>query len=322
MLSYGVAHPDQPAFSTLRAFAAAARHESVRQAADELGVTPSAVSHQIRILEDWIGAALFVRAPRQVRLTPLGRTLSRRVNAGFDAIARAVARARAGTRDASLRVSALPLFTSVWLIPRLERFHGVCEKAGVEIAIDIDTTSSLADFDGGGVDVAVRNVQRPAANLISRKLLDLNAVPLCAASVAQRLAGPDDLAAATLIHISARPEGWPRWLEACGLSHIRARRNLSFDTVPAALDAAAAGRGVILGLDPLVWDAPAAARLVIPFRTKRVSAGAYFVVYRTGDRSRRAVTLFANWLLGEMRADNRRLSINSRNARSAARKAG
>ena len=214
MVSYGVAHLDQPAFSTLRAFAAAARHESVRQAADELGVTPSAVSHQIRILEDWIGAALFVRGPRQVRLTPLGRTLSRRVNAGFDAIARAVARARAGTRDASLRVSALPLFTSVWLIPRLERFHGVCEKAGVEISIDIDTTSSLADFDGGGVDVAVRNVQRPAANLISRKLLDLNAVPLCAASVAQRLAGPDDLAAATLIHISARPEGWPRWLEA------------------------------------------------------------------------------------------------------------
>ena len=321
MLSYDVAQPDQPAFSTLRAFAAAARHESVRQAADELGVTPSAVSHQIRILEDSIGAALFVREPRRVRLTPLGRTLFRRVNAGFETIARAVAKARAGTRDGSLRVSALPLFTSVWLIPRLERFHGVCEKAGTEISIDIDTTSSLADFDSGAVDVAVRNLRRPAANLISRKLLDLNAVPLCAASVAQRLGGPGDLAAATLIHISARPEGWPRWLEACGQGHIQARRNLSFDTVPAALDAAAAGRGVILGLDPLVWDAPVASRLVIPFRTRRVSAGAYFVVYRSGDRSRRAVTLFANWLLGEMRADSRRLAVSSRNARRAAGKA-
>lgn len=322
MLSYAVARPDQPAFSTLRAFAAAARHESVRQAADELGVTPSAVSHQIRTLEDWVGAALFVRGQRRVRLTPLGRTLFRRVNAGFEAIARAVAKARSGTRDASLRVSALPLFTSVWLIPRLERFHRVCEKAGTEISIDIDTTSSLADFDRGEVDVAVRNLLQPAANLISRKLLDLNAVPLCAASVAQRLSRPDDLAAATLIHLSARPEGWQRWLDACGLSHIKARRNLSFDTVPAALDAAAAGRGVILGLDPLVWDAPVAARLVIPFRTRRVSAGAYFVVYRTGDRSRRAVALFTNWLLGEMRADAGRLAINSRNARRALGKAG
>jgi LysR family glycine cleavage system transcriptional activator len=322
VLSYGVAHSDQPAFSTLRAFAAAARHESVRQAADELGVTPSAVSHQIRILEDSIGAALFVRGPRQVRLTPLGRTLFRRVDAGFETIARAVAKARVATRTATLRVSALPLFTSVWLIPRLERFHEACEKAGAEISIDIDTTSSLADFDSGAVDVAIRNVHRPAANLVSRKLLDLSAAPLCAASVAQRLGTPDDLASATLIHISARPGGWPRWLDACGLGHIQARRNLSFDTVPAALDAAAAGRGVILGLDPLVWDAPAAARLVIPFRTRRVSAGAYFVVYRTGDRSRRAVALFANWLLGEMKADSGRLAINSRNARRASGKAG
>lgn len=320
MLSYGVAQPAQPAFSTLRAFAAAARHESVRQAADELGVTPSAVSHQVRLLEDWVGAALFVRGPRQVRLTPLGRRLSRGLNAGFETIARAAAKARVGTGEGSLRISALPLFTSVWLIPRLERFHRVCEKAGTEIAIDIDTTSSVADVARGDADIAVRNVQKPAANLISRKLLDLNAVPLCAVSVAERLSGPDDLAAATLIHISARPDGWSYWLEACGLGHIRARRNLSFDSVPAALDAAAAGRGVILGLDPLVWDAPAASRLVIPFRTKRVSAGAYFVVYRTGDRSRRAVTLFANWLLGEMRDDSRRLAVNSRNARLRAGK--
>ena len=317
-----MARPVQPAFSTLRAFTAAARHESVREAADELGVTPSAISHQIRILEDSIGAALFVRGPRRVRLTRLGRTLFRGVSAGFETIERAVGKARAGTQEASLRVSALPLFTGVWLIPRLERFYKICEKVGADISIDVDTTSSLADFASGEVDVAVRNLLRPAANLISRKLLDLNAVPLCAASVAQRLSRPDDLAAATLIHLSARAEGWSRWLQACGLGHIQARRNLSFDTVPAALDAAAAGRGVILGLDPLVWDAPVASRLVIPFRTRRVSAGAYFVVYRTGDRSRRAVSLFANWLLSEMRADSRRLSTNSRNARLRAGNSG
>lgn len=319
MLSYGVARPDQPALSTLRAFAAAGRHESVRQAADELGVTPSAVSHQIRILETWVGAALFVRAPRRIRLTPLGRTLFAKVNAGLETIARAVAGARDGARDTALRVSALPLFTSVWLIPRLERFHRICEAAGTEISIDLDTSNELADFDSDTVDVAIRNVRRPTANLAAHKLLDVSAVPLCAASVAQRLAGPEDLAGSTLIHISGRRDGWQRWLEACGVGHIRGRRNLSIDTVPAALEAAAAGRGVVLGIDPLVWDAPVAPRLVIPFKAPRVSAGAYFVAYRPGDRSRRTVKLFADWIEAEMKADRRRLSLNSRNAQRAAR---
>ena len=101
-----------PAYSTLRAFVAAARRESVRAAADELGVTPSAVSHQIRILEDWVGRQLFVRAARQIQLTSLGRTLFRRLDAAFCAIAEAAMSARAGARDKSLRISALPLITS------------------------------------------------------------------------------------------------------------------------------------------------------------------------------------------------------------------
>jgi LysR family transcriptional regulator, glycine cleavage system transcriptional activator len=314
-----MARPDQPAFSTLRAFAAAGRHESVRQAADELGVTPSAVSHQIRILEDWIGAALFIRAPRRIQLTPLGRRLCRQLSAGFDGIARALADTRRGASDSSLRVSALPLFTSVWLIPRLERFHQACEKAGADISIDIDTSSSLADVDAGSVDLAIRNVRRPTANLIYRKLLDLSAVPLCNASVAQRLGSLDDLAGATLIHNSGRRDGWQRWLDSCGAGGVRVRRNLWVDTIPAALEAAAAGRGVMLGVDPLIWDSPVASRLVIPFRTRRVSAGAYFVAYRSGDRSRRAVKLFANWIVAEMKADSRRLAANSRNASHAAR---
>ena len=103
---------DLPAYSTLRAFVAAARRESVRAAAYELDVTPSAVSHQIRILEDWVGQLLFVRTARQIQLTSLGRTLFRRLDAAFCAIAEAAMSARAGARDKSLRISALPLITS------------------------------------------------------------------------------------------------------------------------------------------------------------------------------------------------------------------
>ena len=123
-----------PAYSTLRAFVAAARRESVRAAADELDVTPSAVSHQIRILEDWVGRQLFVRAARQIQLTSLGRTLFRRLDAALCAIAEAAESARAGARDKSLRISALPMITSNWLVPRLQKFEDLCTKEGAEVA--------------------------------------------------------------------------------------------------------------------------------------------------------------------------------------------
>lgn len=306
---------DRPALTTLQAFVVAARHESIRHAADELGVTASAVSHQIRKLEDWIGAAVFLRAPRQIRLTPLGKKLYRQLSGGFDSIETAIVSARDNTSDVILRVSALPLFTNAWLIPRLEGFDAVCAKARLKISIEIDTGSALTDFDTSRVDVAIRNIMRPDAKLVSRKLIDLSAIPLCAPRVAKNLTRPEDLERATLIHISGRADGWQKWLEASGIKPIQPRGNLSFDTIPAALEAALAGRGVMLGLDPLIWDAPAVSSLVIPFAVKRISAGSYFVVHRRSDRTRRAVTLFADWLVAEVRADARRLSTVSRAAR-------
>lgn len=312
-----MARKDRPAFATLHAFTVAARHQSIRQAADELGVTASAVSHQIRALEDWIGAAVFVRAPRQIRLTALGQRLFVQMEVGFAEIEKAIVEARDGTSDTTLRISALPLFTGTWLIPRLERFEAACSKEKLKIAIEIDTSSTLADFESGRVDVAIRNIRRPDARLVCRKLLDLSAIPLCASHLAKKLKKPEDLAQTHLIHISGRPEGWKKWLEATGLVPIRPRSNLSFDTIPAALDAAVAGRGVMLGLDPLIWDTPAAAKLVIPFKTKRISAGSYFIVYRPADRMRKAVRVFADWLVDEVRTDARRLSIVSRMKQSS-----
>jgi LysR family glycine cleavage system transcriptional activator len=310
---------DRPALATLHAFVVAAHHESIRRAADELGITASAVSHQIRKLEDWIGAAVFLRVPRQIRLTPLGKRLYRRMSGGFDCIETAIVSARESTIDTVLRVSALPLFTSAWLIPRLERFDAVCAKARLKISIEIDTSSALTDFATSRVDVAIRNVMRPDARLVSRKLVDLSAIPLCAPRVARSLSAPEDLEGVTLIHISGRAHGWQRWLKASGVKPIEPRANLSFDTIPAALDAALAGRGVMLGLDPLIWDVPAVTRLVIPFEVKRISAGSYYVVYRRSDRMRRAVKMFADWLVDEVHADSRRLATMSRAARTSAR---
>jgi LysR family transcriptional regulator, glycine cleavage system transcriptional activator len=306
----GMNQQSTPPLSSLRAFVCAARHESLREAADTLGVTPSAISHQIRTLEEWIGAAVFVRADRQVRLTPLGRNLFRRLAAGFETINGGLQTARTNAQDRVLRVSALPLFTSVWLLPRLERF----EARAPGIAIEIDTSNTIADLAGGGVDVAIRNVLKPGAHLVARKLLDLKAVPLCTPEIAAQIRKPEDLARTTLIHLSVGSSGWPQWLAATGCPGLKPRSQLSLDTIPAALEAAARGRGVVLGLDPLIWDAPAAKGLVIPFKAPLQSAGTYFVVQRRADRTRHAVRLFTDWLVDEMKNDARRLRTISREA--------
>ena len=303
----------RPPLTTLRAFIVAARHQSFLEAAGELGVTPSAISHQVRILEEWVGASLFARSARQVRLTPLGSSLFKRLDKGFATIEAALDDANTTAKDLVLRVSALPLFTSIWLIPRLARFEA---RAGT-LAIEIDTSSALADMDASGIDVAIRNVPRPQSHLVSRKLLDLRAVPMCTSAVAQIVRRPEDLAQTTLIHLSAGTRGWKRWLAAVGCDHVKPKSNLTFDTIPAALEAAANGRGVMLGLDPIIWDASASRGLVIPFRTNVQSADAYFIVYRRADQARYAVRVFSDWLVEEMRADSRRLKLASRRAMAA-----
>jgi LysR family transcriptional regulator, glycine cleavage system transcriptional activator len=306
--------PALPPLATLRTFTAAAARESLRDAAADLSVTPSAVSHQIRVLEDWIGAPLFERSIRQVRLTPLGRDLYKQLARGFDTIHAGLAAAKTTAKDTVLRVSALPMFTSVWLIPRLERF----ERHAGGIAIKIDTSNTLTDFDGGTIDVAIRNVRQPGSNLIARKLLDLRAVPMCTPALAARIQQPADLARTTLIHLSVGSMGWPEWLVHAGCGHLKPRA-LVFDTMPAALEAAALGRGVMLGLDPLVWDAPAARSLVVPFKAPLQSAGTYFLVHRRADRTRHAVRAFSDWIAAEMKSDLRRLRSISRAALHRAR---
>jgi LysR family glycine cleavage system transcriptional activator len=135
---------------------------------------------------------------------------------------------------------------------------------------------------------------------------------LCAPAWAERIRAPEDLARATLIHISARPDGWRNWLAAMGHPAIEGVSDLSFDTVPAALEAAAAGHGVVLGVDPLVWDAPVTRDLVIPFVTPPIPVGAYYIVQRRHDRMRALPKSFVDWITREMSRDARRLRAAGR----------
>jgi LysR family transcriptional regulator, glycine cleavage system transcriptional activator len=300
-----------PSLSTLRAFASAARHRQFQAAARELGVTPSAISHKVRQLEDWVGAALFDRGSREVKLTQVGDAFGAKLNEGFDIIAQAVASARAAIPDHQfLRISALPLFTSVWLMPRLAAF----EAAHPYITVAVNTENRIMDFDRDLVDVAIRNVTAPTPGLVAHKLIDLRAVVLAAPNVATTLHRPEDLEKAVLIHITAGSQGWIEWLAAAGSSSLVPRGNLHVDTMPMALDAAAQGRGVMIGIAPFVHDAPQIGRLVPLFTNVNLSAGTFFVVHRKQERHSSHVKAFVDWLLLEIRSDRRRLQQTSANA--------
>ncbi len=288
-----------PPLTALRAFVAAGQHGSFQDAARELGVTPSAISHQVRALEAWLEAPLFTRRARQVTLTAKGRRFLKDIEGAFSRIRKGAMRVRGDGRRARLRVSALPLFTNAWLIPRLAHF----EEQHPGITLSIETSNRIADFERDDIDVGIRNLRSPTPGLEARKLLDVRPVPLCARKLTQganALKRPRDLVNHTLIHISARPESWRELLKSMGLAGIKPKRDLTFDTVPAALEAAARGHGVTLGLSPLVWETPIAASLVVPFAAPASVSSSYYVVHRKADGSRPEIKAFVDWLTKEM----------------------
>jgi LysR family transcriptional regulator, glycine cleavage system transcriptional activator len=304
--------PVPASFASLRAFREAARHGGFQAAARALSLTPSAVSHQIRTLEMTLGVQLFDRGTRSVRLTETGAKLFAEIDAGFTLIAAALDRARSQAPQ-KVKVSALASFTQHWLVPRLSRF----EAKHPGIALQIESTNSLANFERDGVDVAIRNLTAPTPGLAARKLIDVEPVVVCAPGLG--LKAPSDLARVTLIHISPRTEAWSRWLEAADLKGLKPRGNLIVDTIPAALEAAAVGQGAALAWAPLVWDAPAAYRLVAPFPSPPGLGAAYYVLCPRAARAHSATSAFIDWLVAEMTADRRRLArLNSQNRSGSA----
>lgn len=266
-------------------------------------VTPSAISHQIRRLEQEIGGALFERGVRQVRLTDAGACLAAEVEGGMAQIEAAVLHVRQQVAPTQLSISALPLFASAWLGKRLAKF----EARFPALTISIDTSAQVVDLASGEADVAIRNISAHSANLWSRKLMDLRAVPVCTPELAAGINDLSDLAKQRLIGLNIGSSGWGNWFAAVGAADLKPDRYLLVDTMTAAFDAALQGRGVALALAPMVWDSPGTEGLVVPIRGLATDAGSYFVVCRKADRSNPVIGAFVDWLCGEVHADLRRL---------------
>ncbi|MBL8808263.1 MAG: transcriptional regulator GcvA [Rhodospirillales bacterium] len=298
-----------PPISALRAFEAAARLKSFTMAADELGLTQSAISHQIHSLEDQLGFELFHREPRRIVLTVKGEKLAASVREGLGVVAQALRELTRVDSGPRLTVSTLPGFAVKWLFPRLIRF----DERHPEIELAIATTGQLADFSAGEVDVAIRYGTGRYPGLHVEKILDEDMFPVCAPRLLKgpkALRVPADLARAPLLHddilaLDGQSPGWRTWFDVAGVTDIDLSKGRRFGQSNMSIQAAIEGLGVALGRSPLVVDDLAAGRLVRPFDISAPSGYAHYLVCPARSLAIPKVAAFRDWLLEEAKASTR-----------------
>ncbi len=287
----------------LRALEAAARHRSFALAAEELSVTPAAVSQQIKTLEDYLGVVLFRRIARGVVLTDTAQAMLPELRQGFDLIAAGLARAAEATGRSTLVVSLTPSVAAKWLMPRLERFTAMHP----EIEIRLDTTTRLVEFSREQVDVALRYGGGRWPGLRATLLMTEEVFPVCSPRLLTGRSGLrriEDLSRHTLIHDASMPAAsafpqWSTWLEAAGASRLDVTRGLHLNASMLAIQAAIEGQGVALGRSVLVADDLATGRLVRPFAFRFPLQFGYHIVHPRRPSQPHAVDAFCTWLEAE-----------------------
>ena len=291
-----------PPLIAVRYFEAAARHLSFTKAAQELHVTHSAVSHQIKALEEWLGVPLFRRLNRSLVLTEAGQTYARPVRESLEKLGEASRALRSREQTGTLTVSVMPSFAAKFLVPRLGSFR----RAHPDIDVRISANERLIDFAREDVDVAVRSGRGNWPGLRVDWLVRENLFPVCSPKLLSGpipLATPADLLQHTLMHDSDWPESmWPRWLAAAGVKAEKLNSSLSFNNSSLMIQAAIDGLGVALTQEALVRDDLANGRLVKPFDVDMPSDYAYYVVAPEAAAERVKVKAFREWLLAEIAA--------------------
>jgi LysR family transcriptional regulator, glycine cleavage system transcriptional activator len=290
-----------PPLIELRAFEAAARHLSFKNAAAELGVTPTAVSHQIRLLERHCGRALFRRRPRPLSLTPAGARLFPVVRDGLAAFATALGAIRRQGERQPLRVTTTGAFASRWLVPRLARWRKLRRDAPLEVI----GTDSVIDLRAGDADVAIRYTRTPPRDGHAEQFLQDTFWPVCSP---QLLAGgrltPADLRRHVLVHYYWPPSDleaptWPRWLAAARrkghVPELEDMEHLSFREELHAIDAVIAGQGIGILSDVLVAPELATGALVKAFDLS-LPGYRFYAVHTPGHPRGKTIRAFASWL--------------------------
>lgn len=283
-----------PPLSTVRSFEATARHGSAARAAEELHVTPGAISQQLRKLEDFVGQRLFERQARGLVLTDAGRVLLAGCQEALAALQRATAQLR--HQRQVLLVSCTPVFAAQWLVPRLQDFL----QSAPEVDVHVSTTARLVDLAAEGVHFAVRHGLGRYAGLQARRLLDDDLQPVCSPLwVAHRpTAQAADITAAGLLHDGQRDD-WQLWARAAGRPLLDTSQGIVFVDSNAAIEAALAGRGVALARRSMVVTELEQGRLLALQVPPLVTPLAYYLVFREPTLAQPAARRFHDWLLAQ-----------------------
>jgi len=287
-----------PSLNWLRTFEAAARHGNLNRAADELNVTPSAVSQQVKALEARVAIPLFRRVRQRLYLTDAGQAYQLALQQAFAIMSAGTDELLAGVGLTSLTVRAPSSFATQWLVPRLDRFHALYPN----IDIRITALGREVDFNRDDIDLEIRygDGNWPALEVLP--FISEQVFPVCSPALLSSgapLTQPADLAAHTLLDVPGYEVDWAAWLAAAGVSGHDHRRDVRFDQSVMAVQAAISGLGIALGRTPLVADEIAAGRLVAPFYLQVVSTGAYFIVYPPSHAGRTNISNFCAWLIDE-----------------------
>jgi DNA-binding transcriptional LysR family regulator len=285
-----------PPLNSLRLFEAAGRHLSFKLAAEELNITPSAVSHGIQSLEDWLGVVLFARGRRSLTVTEAGAAYLPRVRDALERLAMATDAVPGRRPSGRLSVSVAPSFGMRWLLPNLPRFS----DRHPDIAVSLDTSHRAIEFPRDGVDLAIRMGRGDWPGLHADCLVVEELVPVCAPGLVTAIGTAAALTKQTLLHVTDVTEDWAAWARLAGVDALDFGRGLRFDTIHMALEAAAQGLGVAIGRLPLIAADLAAGRLVSVLGPPRRGQTGYWLIAGRGSLARPEAAAFRTWIHAEL----------------------
>ncbi|MFD1198599.1 LysR substrate-binding domain-containing protein [Brucella gallinifaecis] len=291
-----------PPLSAVRVFESASRHMSFTRAAKELGMTQAAVSYQIKLLEERVGAPLFLRKPRQVELTELGKRLAPQINEAFDTMRTAFASAREDTQGI-LTISAVISFASNWLVQRLGSF----QMQNPALAVRLDTSNDVVDFSTSNVDMAIRSGRGNWPGLEAHELIKAQFSPMLSPKLIDTIGGVEE--PADLLRLRAvdpTDPWWKIWYKAAGIDNpsIQGQSFSRYGAQHLEGRAAVAGQGVGI-LTPAFHTAElASGQLIQPFDLLCDDGQAYWLVYPKARRNMPKIRAFREWILGELSQRN------------------
>jgi DNA-binding transcriptional LysR family regulator len=289
-----------PPLNALRTFDAAAQAGTFKGAAELLNVTQSAVSHQIKFLEDCLGVVLFVRSARGLALSPAGREFHRHIRAAFAEIDQGLRNLQRLTRPDELTIQTYSTIAVRWLMPRINAF----QKLHPRLVIRLVTSQNDPDLADENCDVALLIGTPPAGRTHATYLFTPRLFPVCTAQIAATLHTVSDLAGQTILQVYPSPDDWPRWLAGCGQQAIDPDSGMRFDSYDHALRMAARGHGIALSMQPYAGEELAAGVLMRPFPAHDLKPDFCWYIVSPETRAQAPhVRAFRKWVIEQVESD-------------------